>query len=66
MKFGAFDYVMKPFDLSKILSLVDAAANVISETYKDGQSKKANDAFIEEDLKVGIMVMLRPCKKFIR
>ena len=55
MKFGAFDYVMKPFDLSKILSLVDAAANVISETFKDGQSKKVNNAFIEEDLKVGII-----------
>ena len=55
MKFGAFDYIMKPFDLSKILGLVDAAANVIMETSKEGQSKKQDDAFIEEDLKVGII-----------
>ena len=39
MKFGAFDYIMKPFDLSKILSLVDAAASVITETSKEGQSE---------------------------
>lgn len=55
MKFGAFDYIMKPFDLSKILSLVDAAANVIKETSKDGQSEKQDNAVIEEDLKVGII-----------
>ena len=55
MKFGAFDYIMKPFDLSKILNLVDAAANVILETSKNELPKKANDAFIEEDLKVGII-----------
>lgn len=55
MKFGAFDYIMKPFDLSKILSLVDAAASVITETSKEGQSEKERDATIEEDLKVGII-----------
>jgi two-component system nitrogen regulation response regulator GlnG len=55
MKFGAFDYIMKPFDLSKILGLVDAAANVITETSKEGQSKKQDDTIIEEDLKVGII-----------
>ena len=55
MKFGAFDYIMKPFDLSKILSLVDAAANVITETSKDGESQKEDDTVIEEDLKVGII-----------
>ena len=46
---------MKPFDLSKILSLVDAAANVIKESSKDGQSEKQDNAVIEEDLKVGII-----------
>lgn len=55
MKYGAFDYIMKPFDLSKILSLVDAAANVITETSKDGESQKEDDTVIEEDLKVGII-----------
>ena len=55
MKFGAFDYIMKPFDLSKILSLVDAAANVISETSKEWAIQRNNDTFIEEDLKVGII-----------
>lgn len=55
MKFGAFDYIMKPFDLSKILKLVDAAADVITETSREPQVKKEHDAVIEEDLKVGII-----------
>ncbi len=56
MKFGAFDYIMKPFDLSKILKLVDSAASVITETSnQEGQLKKEHDTVIEEDLKVGII-----------
>lgn len=55
MKFGAFDYVMKPFDLSKILSLVDSAADVISETTKNKQEASTQDINLEEDIKAGII-----------
>ncbi len=57
MKFGAFDYIMKPFDLSKILGLIDAAIDVVLETNKDAtkSSAKSDGAIIEEDLKVGII-----------
>ena len=57
MKFGAFDYIMKPFDLSKILGLVDAAIDVVLETNKDATKSGAKEdgTIIEEDLKVGII-----------
>lgn len=55
MKFGAFDYVMKPFDLSKILSLVDSAADVISETTKNKDPSNVRNINLEEDIKAGII-----------
>ena len=55
MKFGAFDYVMKPFDLSKILSLVDSAADVISETTKNKDPSNVQNINLEEDIKAGII-----------
>ena len=55
MKFGAFDYIMKPFDVAKILGLVDSAIAVIREASKGGTEDESVDAIIEEDLKVGII-----------
>ena len=55
MKFGAFDYVMKPFDLPKILSLVDSAVDVISATNKNKEQSSTEDINLEEDIKAGII-----------
>ncbi len=55
MKFGAFDYVMKPFDLPKILSLVDSAVDVISATNKNKEQSSIEDINLEEDIKAGII-----------
>lgn len=55
MKFGAFDYIMKPFDVAKILGLVDSAIAVIREASKGATEDESVDAIIEEDLKVGII-----------
>lgn len=55
MKFGAFDYVMKPFDLPKILSLVDSAVDVISETNKNKEQSGIEEINLEEDIKAGII-----------
>lgn len=56
MKFGAFDYIMKPFDVAKILGLVDSAIAVISEASSGGNIEDETvDAIIEEDIKVGII-----------
>ena len=55
MKFGAFDYVMKPFDLPKILNLVDSAVDVISETNKNKEQSSIEDINLEEDIKAGII-----------
>ena len=57
MKFGAFDYIMKPFDLDKILSLVDSAMDVVFQGNVDTFSDQSeiSKAIIEEDLKVGII-----------
>lgn len=55
MKFGAFDYIMKPFDVAKILGLVDSAIAVIRETSEESAEDESVGAIIEEDLKVGII-----------
>lgn len=34
MKFGGFDYVMKPFDMKKIISLVESAVGALSDMNK--------------------------------
>lgn len=55
MKFGAFDYIMKPFDVPKILSLVDAALELIYETLKKKKGKGAEANSVEVDIKAGII-----------
>lgn len=54
MKFGAFDYIMKPFDLKKILSLTEAAIAASSDL--DKANKEETDAGIsQEDVEGGII-----------
>ncbi|MAV39087.1 MAG: DNA-binding response regulator [Puniceicoccaceae bacterium] len=55
MKFGAFDYIMKPFDVAKILGLVDSAIAVICEASSGNIEDESVEAIIEEDVKVGII-----------
>jgi two-component system nitrogen regulation response regulator GlnG len=54
MKFGAFDYIMKPFDLKKILSLTEsaiAASTDLDKAAEDG----AESAVSKEDIEGGII-----------
>ena len=54
MKFGAFDYIMKPFDLKKIISLAEGA--IAASTDLDRASKGDSDAGItQEDVDGGII-----------
>jgi two-component system nitrogen regulation response regulator GlnG len=48
MKFGAFDYIMKPFDLKKILSLTEAALAACSDLVRANQGEKAKGVSAEE------------------
>ncbi len=55
MKFGAFDYIMKPFDVPKILSLVDTALELIEETSKKRKETTAGANIVDADVKAGII-----------
>ena len=48
MKFGAFDYIMKPFDPKKILSLIDSALAASSDLDRANQGKKSEGVSAEE------------------
>ena len=48
MKFGAFDYIMKPFDLKQILSLTEAALAASSDLDRASQAKKTAGVSAEE------------------
>ncbi len=48
MKFGAFDYIMKPFDLKKILSLTEAALAASSDLDRANQGEQAEGVSAEE------------------
>ena len=48
MKFGAFDYIMKPFDLKKILSLTEAALAASSDLDRASQSGQPEGLSAEE------------------
>ena len=41
MKFGAFDYIMKPFDLKRILSLTESAIAAFKDLDKAGKVEAA-------------------------
>jgi len=55
MKFGAFDYIMKPFDLKKILSLVDAAVSASLDLDRANQSAAPQSGLTSEDVEGGII-----------
>jgi len=52
MKYGAFDYVMKPFDPAKVLALTDAAFKVHADLRAAGEYKPSINS---EDYKEGIV-----------
>lgn len=54
MKFGAFDYIMKPFDLKKILSITEAAAAASCDLVRanTGETKRV---ISQEDVDGGII-----------
>ncbi|MEO0508350.1 MAG: sigma-54 dependent transcriptional regulator [Verrucomicrobiota bacterium] len=54
MKFGAFDYIMKPFDLKKILTLTEAAVAASSDLDKANQ-EEPEFGITQEDLEGGII-----------
>ncbi|TVP81064.1 MAG: sigma-54-dependent Fis family transcriptional regulator [Puniceicoccaceae bacterium] len=53
MKFGAFDYIMKPFDLKKILTLTESAMAASKDLDKD--SDEAAASVSKEDIEGGII-----------
>lgn len=57
MKFGAFDYIMKPFDLKKILSLTESAVAASSDLNRANEQDEAvaADAASAEDVEGGII-----------
>jgi nitrogen regulation protein NR(I) len=48
MKFGAFDYIMKPFDLKKILSLTEAALAASCDLNRASQAQQSAGVSAEE------------------
>lgn len=48
MKFGAFDYIMKPFDLKKILSLTESALAASSDMDRASQEEPIEGVTAEE------------------
>ena len=54
MKFGAFDYIMKPFDLKKILSLAEAAVSASSDLDRANKEEPAGK-ISQEDVEGGII-----------
>jgi len=54
MKFGAFDYIMKPFDLKKILSLTESALAASTDIDRASQGGRT-DKISAEDIEGGII-----------
>jgi two-component system nitrogen regulation response regulator GlnG len=54
MKFGAFDYIMKPFDPKKILSLTEAAL-ASSEDLSRANQEKPGEGVTAEEIEGGII-----------
>jgi two-component system nitrogen regulation response regulator GlnG len=55
MKFGAFDYIMKPFDLKKILALTEAALAASADLDKAHAEGDAGPSVSQEDIEGGII-----------
>ncbi|MGJ8638346.1 MAG: sigma-54-dependent transcriptional regulator [Opitutaceae bacterium] len=55
MKFGAFDYIMKPFDLKKILSLTESALSASNDLDRANTSAQTEKGISQEDVEGGII-----------
>jgi len=55
MKFGAFDYIMKPFDLKKILSLTESALSASSDLDRASATEEKAPSISQEDIEGGII-----------
>ncbi len=55
MKFGAFDYIMKPFDLKKILSLTESALAASNDLDRANTADEAEKGISQEDIEGGII-----------
>ncbi|MGB0258705.1 MAG: response regulator, partial [Coraliomargarita sp.] len=55
MKFGAFDYIMKPFDLKKIISLTEAALASSKDLDKANADESKGPSVSQEDIEGGII-----------
>ncbi len=64
MKFGAFDYVIKPFDIKKIITLVDNAAKSWSDLYASGVAYQP--ILRSEDYKEGIVGNSEPMQEVFK
>ncbi len=64
MKFGAFDYVIKPFDIKKIITLVDNAAKAWSDLYASGVTYQP--ILRSEDYKEGIVGNSEPMQEVFK
>jgi two-component system nitrogen regulation response regulator GlnG len=64
MKFGAFDYIIKPFDVKKILGLVEKAVSA----YEDSNQEKGGVAPVlnSEDYKEGIVGTSEPMQEVLK
>lgn len=63
MKFGAFDYIMKPFDPAKVVSLAETARQTNREMSAVGDYKPTINS---EDYKEGIVGSSAPCRRSSR
>lgn len=55
MKFGAFDYIMKPFDLKKIISLTESALASSKDLDKANAGESSGPSVSQEDVEGGII-----------
>lgn len=55
MKFGAFDYIMKPFDLEKILTLTESALAASSDLRRANAESQEEKGISQEDVEGGII-----------
>jgi two-component system nitrogen regulation response regulator GlnG len=55
MKFGAFDYIMKPFDLKKIVALTESALAASTDLDRANTEQASNVNVSAEDLEGGII-----------
>lgn len=65
MKFGAFDYIIKPFDVQKILHLVTSAAEACRDT-RGAETREASPLLNAEDYKEGIVGSSEPMQEVFK